>query len=57
MFFVQSHESNFLIVIEMVQLVHIQYMTNYFIKFAIIWIILKVYLHFAIYHYLVIETP
>jgi hypothetical protein len=33
MIFVKSHESNFSIVIEMVQLIHIQYMIKYFIKF------------------------
>jgi hypothetical protein len=33
MFFVKSHESNFSIVIEMVQLIHIQCMIKYFIKF------------------------
>jgi len=33
-FFVKSHESNFLIVIEMVKSIHIQYMTKYFIKFC-----------------------
>jgi hypothetical protein len=44
MFFVKSHESNFSIVIEMVQ-------CNRSISssFAIIWIIFKVYLHFTIY--------
>jgi hypothetical protein len=34
MFFVKSHESNFSIVIEMVQSIDIQYMTKYFIKFC-----------------------
>ncbi len=35
MFFVKSHfKSNFSIVIEMVQSIHIQYMTKYFIKFC-----------------------
>ncbi len=34
MFFVKSHESNFSIVIEMVQSIHKQYMTKYFIKFC-----------------------
>jgi hypothetical protein len=34
MFFVKSHESNFSIVIEMVQSIHIQYMIKYFIKFC-----------------------
>jgi hypothetical protein len=33
-FFVKSHESNFSIVIEMVQSIHIQYKTKYFIKFC-----------------------
>jgi hypothetical protein len=33
-FFVKLHESNSSIVIEMVQLIHIQYMTKYFIKFC-----------------------
>jgi hypothetical protein len=32
--FVKSHESNFSIVIEMVQSTHIQYITKYFIKFC-----------------------
>jgi len=35
MFFMTSHESNFSIVIEMVQPIHIQYMTKNFIKFCI----------------------
>jgi hypothetical protein len=34
MFFMKSHESQFSIVIEMVQSIHIQYMTKYFIKFC-----------------------
>jgi hypothetical protein len=34
MFFVKSHESKFSIVIEIVQSIHIQYMTKYFIKFC-----------------------
>jgi hypothetical protein len=34
MFFVKSHELKFSIVIEMVQLIHIQYMIKYFIKFC-----------------------
>ncbi len=34
MFFVKSHESNFSIVIEMVQSIHIQHMTKYSIKFC-----------------------
>jgi len=33
MFIVKSHESKNLIVIEMVQSIHIQYITKYFIKF------------------------
>jgi hypothetical protein len=33
-FLVKSHESNFSIVIEMVQSIHIQYITKYFIKFC-----------------------
>jgi hypothetical protein len=32
MFFVKSHESKFPFLIEMVQLIDIQYMTKYFIK-------------------------
>jgi len=35
MFFMTSHESNFSIVIKMVQPIHIQYMTKNFIKFCI----------------------
>jgi hypothetical protein len=34
MFFVRSRESSFLIVIEMVQSIHIQYIIKYFIKFC-----------------------
>jgi hypothetical protein len=34
MFFVKSRESNFSIVIELVQSIHIQYTTKYFIKFC-----------------------
>jgi hypothetical protein len=34
MFFVKLHESNFSIVIEMVQSIHIQYMIKYFVKFC-----------------------
>jgi uncharacterized protein YbgA (DUF1722 family) len=34
MFFVKSNESKISIVIEMVQSTHIQYITNYFIKFC-----------------------
>jgi hypothetical protein len=34
MFLMKSHESNFSIVIEIVQSIHIQYMTKYFIKFC-----------------------
>jgi hypothetical protein len=33
-FFVKSHESNFSILIEMVQSIHIQYMIKYFINFC-----------------------
>jgi hypothetical protein len=35
MFFVKSHESNFSIVIESVQSIHIQYMIKYFIEFEL----------------------
>jgi hypothetical protein len=42
MFFVKSHESNFSIVIELVQSIRIQYMIKYYIKFELF---LKVYLH------------
>jgi hypothetical protein len=46
----KSHVWNFSNVIEMVQSIHIQYMIRYFIKLnAIIWIIFKIYLHFAVY--------
>jgi len=34
LFFMKSHKSNFSIVIEMVKLIHIQYITKYFIKFC-----------------------
>jgi hypothetical protein len=34
MFFVKSYESNFSIIIEMIQSIHIQYITKYFIKFC-----------------------
>jgi hypothetical protein len=33
-FFVKSHESNFSIIIEMVQSTHVQYIIKYFIKFC-----------------------
>jgi hypothetical protein len=35
MFFVKSHESNFSIVIEMIQPIHIQYMIKLIIKFEL----------------------
>jgi predicted membrane chloride channel (bestrophin family) len=51
MFFEKWHKSNFSIVIEMVQSINIQYnMTKTSSNFSIIWIILKIYLHFAVYH-------
>jgi hypothetical protein len=34
MFFMKSHESKFSILIQMVQSIHNQYMTKYFIKFC-----------------------
>jgi len=34
MFFIKSHESKFSIVVEIIQSIHIQYMTKYFIKFC-----------------------
>jgi hypothetical protein len=34
MFFMKSHESKFSIEIEIVQLIHIQYIIKYFIKFC-----------------------
>jgi hypothetical protein len=49
MFFVKSHESNFSIVIEMVQSIHVQYMTKYFIKFCNYLNHLNFFLHFAVY--------
>jgi hypothetical protein len=46
----KSHKSNFWIVIEMLQSIHIQYMIRYFIKLnTIIWSIFRIYLHFAMY--------
>jgi hypothetical protein len=46
--FVKSHESNFLIVIEMVQSIHIQYITKYFIKFCNYLNHFRVYFHFVV---------
>jgi hypothetical protein len=49
MFFEKWHESNFSILIEMVQSIIIQYnMTSS--SFSIIWIIFRIYLHSVIYH-------
>jgi hypothetical protein len=36
MFFVESHESNFSIIIKMVQSIHIEYMIKYSLSFTII---------------------
>jgi hypothetical protein len=51
MVFAKSHEWNFSYGIEMVQLIHMQYMTKYFIKCYNYLNILRKYLHFVVYWY------
>jgi hypothetical protein len=61
--FVKSHESNFSIVIEMVQLTHIQYIIKYFIKFCnylnhfkSIFTLCNILLHVSFFHKYIIYS-